>query len=255
MLSLKANRNSLQSHNLALLCTLSLFCITSKLYAEEKPQSIDLNKHSDIKNIKDIQESIPVSKASRRRLKTPVHEPQPWALTASYYGEMITHLGLSLGVERELNTSLITTRMPRPLLAKQRLKQRFLIGQFTTYNHPKNQLAMMLMAGIGVRYIKRWQSKFELLTTLGYMHQFRHGLTYVVNEDGQLETRRVAHTPKFAWQFALGLGQDFSKRPWKPSPWAWHLRPGILLEIPYNTAFLPHLTLEAGITYRLGVTR
>ncbi len=197
-------------------------------------------------------EVIPVSKTDKRRLVTPLTEPRPLALSASYYGESLTHTGISVGVERELSTVLITKRRPRPFRAKQRIRQRFLIGHFTTYHHPKNHLATMAMAGFGVRHINRWHEKLELLTTLGYMHQFQHGTTYVVDDDGQLQARRVAHAPKLAWQLALGFGQDFSKRAVAPTPWAWHVRPGVLLEIPHNTTILPRLTLEAGIIYRLG---
>lgn len=185
-------------------------------------------------------------------LRAPMEEPDRRALSVAYFGETATHVGLSVGVEYHLSTTMITKRQPRPLLHKQRIRQNFLITQISGYNHPKSHLALMATGGVGTRRITRRDVKFEGLTSVGYMHLFRHGTTYKVNDAGELEAMRLAQSPKLAVQVALGFGQDFNWRAIAPKPLAWHIRPGLLFEIPHNTLFLPRFTLETGVTYRFG---
>ena len=46
---------------------------------------------------------------------------------------------------------------------------------------------------------------------------------------------------------ALGFGRDLQDK--RGLPMAWHVRPTLYLQAPYNTTAVPNLALETGVTW------
>ena len=59
--------------------------------------------------------------------------------------------------------------------------------------------------------------------------------------------KRWAGQNAFLPSIAFEIGKDFSKA--KGKPYAWHLKPQILVQIPHNNAILPRIGLEAGLSF------
>lgn len=170
-------------------------------------------------------------------------EPRgPWAINAGYYGETVFHPGLAVGVERKL----LFFGAP-PGLVEHGL---FAGANLGTWWHARNAVGVFAEATAGYRLVFPLGFRLELLGSVGYLHTFLAAPVYAVDGSGAAREVLDAGQPGLLFSGALGLGFDFSVL--KVAPLAVFLRGGVFGQYPYNTAVLPHLQAQLGVSIPFG---
>jgi hypothetical protein len=172
---------------------------------------------------------------------------RPLAYSVSYFGETITHYGLSVGAdyplhmwhrEKERKNGKLKTR-----------DYAWVTGlHLAAFRHPRNHYGVILNPTIGYTRTKTKGAFFQTGISLGYMRVFLDGETYQVNSAGVLERARLASRGTFLPGVYMGWGKDLSRS--IGIPIIWQVKPSFLLQIPYNTTVLPRIALEVGVIYK-----
>ena len=158
-----------------------------------------------------------------------------FAVTAAYYGELITHPGFSIGMEY--------------YFFENRWFAAFVSPQVGWYIHPRNHQALFIEGNIGTRFTARFGLFGEVLGGLGYFQRWTHGgRVYSQDSDGSISSRFAAGSAKLKVNGRLGLGWDFARN--NLLPIAAFIRFGVFGEYPYNNYMLLHASFEAGVIYR-----
>lgn len=167
-------------------------------------------------------------------------------INVSYFGESITHPGLKVGIEHSLweNSFQKTTSKGNQFNKKQSL---FLSSNVGFYHHRRFHTALFVNGELGYRKVKKRGFKAEMLVGVGIMRTFLSGNTFSVLENGEIELQRGAGQYGFMPSLAVAFGKDLSFT--KNRNWAFHIKPSIYFQVPYNHTILPHFALETGITY------
>ncbi len=160
----------------------------------------------------------------------------PVALSVSYYGEAITHPGLSLG----LDVGLVKAGPFRLVFAPE-------VG---SYVHPRNHSALFVLPRLGARLISPEGFFGGLFVGAGWMHTWAPGVVYELDEAGEVQLAAETGRDRLGVSAGLGLGVDFLLPHRRPM--AWFLRLEFLGETPVNTRFLPHFALQTGVRITLG---
>lgn len=188
--------------------------------------------------------------SAQKRVTTTENLPRvPIRWNYSYLGEMGTHPGFKVGMERHL-TGFKSTKTIQRKSGDPRIKERTRIFFFTvnagTYYHRNNNLGMLVNSEIGYRKIRAQGLKSEALLGIGYIQNFWPGTTYQVQADGSITSRTFTSNGGFSTHFSLGFGRDLTFI--RDRRWAWHFRPTVLWQLPYNTGIVTRFFLELGIT-------
>jgi hypothetical protein len=173
---------------------------------------------------------------------------RPLSISISYFGETITHYGLSLGAQYPLHTW--HRQKERRNGGLKTRDHAWVAGlHLAAYRHPRNHYGLILFPTLGYTRTKTKGAFFQTGISMGYMRVFLNGEAYRVNPEGELQRVRLASRGAFLPGVYIGWGKDLSKT--MGIPLIWHVKPSLLLQVPYNTTVLPRLTLEAGIIYKL----
>ncbi len=155
-------------------------------------------------------------------------------LTVCYFGETITHPGLSVGTELSLNGNAVHNL--------------FVTANIGSYLHVRNHAALFINTEFGYRITARSGYYFEVLAGAGYMHTWLDGTVYEIGDDGLVYEIADPGRPAFMPSVTVGLfGWDFSKK--NLGNFRTFIRLQAFGQYPYNTVMLPHLALQAGVTY------
>lgn len=154
----------------------------------------------------------------------------------SYFGEMITHPGFSLGYENTFFRGFNYTVS---------------IG---TYVHQRNHTGLFLNAGINWRHTFPIGYSPEIGIGLGYLHTWPHGgSVYVVDDNGNVSITRGGR-PSFMPTVKLGiLGWDLRKN--TNIPMRVNTDVVIFGQYPFNNFILPQAALRVGATYFFEIKR
>ena len=158
-----------------------------------------------------------------------------YALTAAYFGETITHPGLTVGLEytfwegRKIN--LVSS------------------VNLGGYIHPRHHKAMFLELQGGLRRISSYGLYFDFLIGAGYFHTWADGDVYVANDQGDVEEISNVGRPHLMTNLALGIGWDFYKKGSLPLKLFLHVKP--LFIYPVNQNLLIQGAIVAGGTWQL----
>lgn len=164
------------------------------------------------------------------------------SLTVEYFGEGISHPGLSLGI----NHYIIPYKDKQINFAK--VRHLFQTGlSLAFYSHRKSHFAIIFFPHFNYHFLFKNGITLRVNTGLGYLRQFNSGTTYEVSENGEVDIIRFAGRNKFTTHFSLGFGKNLMKN--KNIPLAWNMNFGIFTESPTNTGFLPHLFIKIGVDY------
>ena len=170
-----------------------------------------------------------------------------YSLTMAYFGETITHYGLSVGCEYGLYGWHKQKQRSKGTLKT--LDHAFVAGlHLAAFRHPRNHYGVIVYPTLGYARTKTKGAYFQTGVSLGYMRVFLNGETYTVNLDGELKRRPLASRGAFLPGVYVGWGKDLSRT--IGLPLIWYLKPSIMLQIPYNATVLPRLALEVGFIYK-----
>jgi hypothetical protein len=176
---------------------------------------------------------------------------KPLAISVSYFGETITHYGLSVGAEYPLH--MWNREKERKNGTLKTRDYAWVTGlHLAAFRHPGNHYGVILYPTIGYTRTKTKGAFFQTGISMGYMRVFLDGETYQVNSAGELERVRLASRGTFLPGVYMGWGKDLSRT--TGIPIIWHVKPSLLLQIPYNTTVLPRMALEAGVIYKMKST-
>jgi hypothetical protein len=166
----------------------------------------------------------------------------PWSVNAAYYGETLTHPGLTVGVERELEFWGRRFGL---------VEHGFFVGADAgAWWHARHAVVAFADVVVGYRLVFPRGFRLEALGGLGYLHAFAAGPVYAIGEDGAARRTIDGGRPGLMLTGSLGLGWDFSVL--GIAPLSVFLRAGVLGQYPYNTAWLPHLQGQLGVSIPLG---
>lgn len=173
---------------------------------------------------------------------------KPVMIHVSYFGATATHPGLKVGLQHTLHRKDFEKfkRSGREVKKRKELLVTYHVGFF---HHPRFNTTVFVNGEFGFRRVHKNGNKFEALLGIGALRTFLGADTYLVQDNGQVKRVRGAGQWGILPSLAIGFGKDLGFT--KNKVWAYHLRPSVYFQIPYNHTFLPHFVLEAGVTYRL----
>ncbi|MGD1839382.1 MAG: hypothetical protein ACFB0B_00570 [Thermonemataceae bacterium] len=169
-----------------------------------------------------------------------------FSVKAAYFGELISHAGLKVGIE----TPLRLKEKPRKRFTKEKYK--LLAANVGFYVHSRNHVGAFLNIEYGTRGITSDGFLSECWVGLGYFRSFLAAPTYEVNDQGQVRRVPLAGRGSLMLSLSAGLGQDLSRKTHWPITWV--IKPTLFFQIPYNNALLPQLGIEASITYPINIS-
>ncbi len=155
------------------------------------------------------------------------------AFKFDYFGELVLHPGLSLGIDYTLSS------------------KKWVIVHWDTdlggYWHRWNNTALFAKTSIGTRFPV--SSMFvDLNMGAGYMHSFPAGKIYQRSTDGGVEKASNWGHPHFMPAFSVLLGWDGSRK--ANLPLSIHIGAEAYLQSAVNHTFIPHAATKVGVTYK-----
>lgn len=155
------------------------------------------------------------------------------ALKVEYFGELVLHPGLSLGLDYTMvRNNWVTLHWDTDLGG---------------YWHRWNNTSVFLKTSFGSRFAVG-PVFADINLGVGYMHSWAAGVLYQRTENGGVEKAANLGHPYFMPNASFLLGWDGSRR--NDLPWTIHIGPEVYLQYPYNHIFLPHVAAKIGFTYK-----
>jgi len=152
------------------------------------------------------------------------------ALKLEYFGELVLHPGLSVGLQCiVIKNNWFTVHWDVDLGG---------------YWHRWNNKSVFLKTSIGSRFAMG-PIFADLNIGIGYLHAWADGKIYQQTEAGGVEKVANWGHPHFMPNTSILIGWDGSRRPWTV-----HFGPEIYLQSSFNHQFLPHVAVKMGITYK-----
>lgn len=163
-------------------------------------------------------------------------ETRKTRLLVGYYGETVTHPGLTVGVER----ALLQTEKYQVILA----------ADAGGYVHVRNNSSLFVRVRSGQRRTFRNGLFLDHFLGLGYLRHFTHGgETYEVLPNGAVVEVNNAGRSMVMPSVALGTGYDFARR--RGTGVSVYVRPELFWKAPFNGYYLTHFALHAGVMFNL----
>lgn len=155
------------------------------------------------------------------------------ALKLDYFGELVLHPGLSVGIDYTV--------------AKKNWLTVHWDSELGGYWHKWNNTSLFLKTSIGTRFPIR--SLFlDLNLGAGYMHSFAAGTLYQASPEGGLEKARNWGHAHFMPSTSFLIGWDGTRK--MQLPWTFHIGVEVYLQSSFNHLFLPHAAAKVGFTYK-----
>jgi hypothetical protein len=128
-------------------------------------------------------------------------------------------------------------------------KEEFISAELSGTHDLFAYTSIMLNAGIGIRYIKSTKHFTELSFNQGILRTIYDGKVYEVDQDGSIKERILFGRSYLTTGLAYSLNWSLNNR--NSSLWFIQLKPSTWVQYPYNSFLRPHLSLQAGVSYRL----
>lgn len=155
------------------------------------------------------------------------------AVKVEYFGELVLHPGLSLGMDYTI------------------LRNKWMTAHWDTdlggYWHRWNNTSIFLKTTIGSRFALGPMFT-DLNLGIGYMHSWAAGELYQRADDGGVEKAPNRGHSHFMPTASFLFGWDGTRR--NNSPWTIYMGPEIYLQSSFNHIFLPHAAFKIGFTYK-----
>ena len=165
-----------------------------------------------------------------------------YQVSVSFFGEMLTHRGVRLGLTTPLSQQIVKSENG------QGVNRAWVVGGYLTYyRHPRNHHGLMLTGAIGRQRIGRSGLMTQMNFEAGYMLSVLDGEVYARENDQIVSgTKGSSH---MVLGFNGGMGWDFGKK--SHVPLSIMIQPHFYLQTPYNTLAAPRFALETKLSYTL----
>lgn len=190
----------------------------------------------------------------RKTFRTPLNDVKStWDF--AYFGERSIHPGIRISYNHPFSSNKITKEKQfKGERSKTRTFQRVyrLSGNIASFYHPRNTTGLLLFSTLERQKGKGrgWTRSIGL--SLGYIHTFRNGTTYLTKEDGSFEeiVGQQGGT-LLGIQAALMRNQvNLGK-----ANFNWYARANIFVQAQFNTALTFRDFLELGISVPMKKTK
>ncbi|MEZ4926888.1 MAG: hypothetical protein R3A50_11455 [Saprospiraceae bacterium] len=169
---------------------------------------------------------------TKEKMKTKSNERL--AIKVEYFGELVLHPGLAVGLEYTLvRNKWVTVHWNNDLGA---------------YWHRWNNTSAFLKTSIGSRFAMG-PVFADINLGAGYIHSWSAGVLYQRAKDGSVEKAANWGHPHFMPGTSLLFGWDGSRR--NNLPWMIYFGPEVYLQSSFNHIFLPHVVAKIGFTYKI----
>jgi len=156
------------------------------------------------------------------------------ALKIEYFGELVLHPGLSVGMVYTIaRKNWVTLHWDTDLGG---------------YWHRWNNTSAFLKTSIGSR-LAIGSAFADINLGSGYMHSWAAGKLYQRSESGGVEKAVNKGHSHFMSTASLLFGWDGSRN--LNLPWSIYFGPEVYLQSSFNHIFLPHVAAKLGLTYKL----
>lgn len=177
--------------------------------------------------------SIHAQQVEEEKTKPKAKFEERLAIKVEYFGELVLHPGLSVGMDfTVIRKKWVTVHWDTDLGG---------------YWHRWNNTSVFLKTSIGSRFAMG-PVFADINLGVGYMHSWASGVLYQRAEDGGVEKAANWGHPHFMPNASFLLGWDGSRR--NNLPWTVHIGPEVYLQSSFNHIFLPHVAAKIGITYK-----
>lgn len=157
------------------------------------------------------------------------------ALKIQYFGELVLHPGLSIGIDYTLlNSKRVSIHIDTDL------------GGFW---HRWNNSSVFLKSSIGSKF-DMGPIFTDITVGLGYMHSWSAGPLFERTENGDIGRAKNNGNPHFIPNASFLIGWDTNNKKNKHS-WRAFIGPEAYLQSSYNHMLMPHLAAKIGITLKL----
>jgi hypothetical protein len=128
-------------------------------------------------------------------------------------------------------------------------KDEFISAELGGYHYPFANTSIILNAGIGIRYIKSAKHFTELSFIQGILRTIYDGKVYELDENGNIKEYILFGRSYLTSGFSYSLNWNLNSR--NSNLWFIQLKPSAWIQYPYNSFLKPHVSLQAGVSYRL----
>ncbi|MEO0470272.1 MAG: hypothetical protein AAF206_11665 [Bacteroidota bacterium] len=160
-------------------------------------------------------------------------------VSLSYFGELLVHPGIRLGVEMPISQSLTASSLGN--------RAWVVGGHLTTYQHRRNHRALIISGSISRERINQAGLMSDIRLESGYMASFVDG------ESFSWQNGEIVESGTGSSHFYAGvngsLGWDFDKK--SDLPLSVRIRPHLFIQAPFNSSLLLRAAGELQFTYHL----
>ena len=166
-------------------------------------------------------------------------------INIAYFGKSVTRPGIKIGTDIcEFSIK------PRIKDRGDTISRRFILSSnIGYYYHFRNHHGLFLNSELGFRIIYHGGFFMQFDIGAGYLRTFLAARTYEVNSNGEIQKIPFAGSNKFMPGTGIILGKEFTGQ--KNKLKSIYCRVGGFMQYPYNTMWLPDLTLELGTTIKI----
>lgn len=157
------------------------------------------------------------------------------AIKLNYFGELVLHPGLTVGVDYTLSkNNRLTVHWDADLGG---------------YWHRWNNTSFFIKSTIGTRLAVAGPVFADINAGIGYMHSFASGDVYQRDLNGGVEKATNIGHAHFMPNASILLGWDGTRNGKRRC--TFHVGPEVYLQSSFNHIFLPHVSAKIGMTYKL----
>lgn len=127
---------------------------------------------------------------------------------------------------------------------------KFVSAEIGGLRYPFVNTSLLINAGIGIRYIRSTKHFTELSFQQGVLRTVYDGKVYELDAEGNVKELKLFGRNYLMSGISYSQNWSISKR--TSNLWFFQLKPLVWIQYPYNSFLKIHLSLQAGICYRLG---
>ena len=126
---------------------------------------------------------------------------------------------------------------------------KFVSAEIGGLRYPFVNTSVLINAGIGIRYIRSIKHFTELSFQQGVLRTVYDGKVYELDAEGNVKELKLFGRNYLTSGISYSQNWSISKR--TSNLWFFQLKPLAWIQCPYNSFLKIHLSLQAGICYRL----
>lgn len=167
----------------------------------------------------------------------------------SYFGEGLTHPGISVG-HNLIMQEWVKERTTKKGKTKQKTYSLAINNRFAFYNHNKNHTGLLLATGFSFSRVKNRGPFISIGPFVGAMQRILNEDTYTVDKQGNVHRLPLASNFNGIVGLSTRLGKDFSKIG-SNNQIGWFLGSNLFVAFPFGTTFIIQNAIELGVFYKI----